>query len=72
MCQATHYAYGLCLCVLVLLGAQDPRCILACCFGLFWTIAQPGVVLLGVKVRSVLGRISLGKLAQIFMCDKCE
>lgn len=35
------YAYGLCLCVLVLLGAQGPRRILVCCFGLFWTIDPP-------------------------------
>lgn len=58
---------GSCLCVLMLLGDQDPRETLSAASGPFWTIAQPEV-----KVCSMLGRVSLGKLARIFKCDLCE
>lgn len=58
---------GACLCVLMLLGAQDPRVTLSAASGPFWTIAQPEV-----KVCSMLSRVSLRKLALIFKCDLCE
>lgn len=58
---------GAYLCVLMLLGAQDPKETLSAASGPFWTIAQPEA-----NVCSMLGRVSLGKLALIFKCDLCE
>lgn len=71
MCQdadSTHGSMSVCADAA---GSTGPKGDLVCCFWtiffIFWTIAQPEA-----KVCSMLGRVSLGKLALIFQCDLCE